>query len=85
MKITQSPKKVTTALIGLYQKTLSPDHGWLKAKHPYGYCRFYPTCSEYARTAVGKHGVLKGAALSVKRLLRCHPWAEPKIDHVPNL
>ena len=85
MKITQIPKHFVIASIGLYQKTLSPDHGWFKARHPYGYCRFYPTCSEYAQAAVAKHGVFKGAVLSVGRLLRCHPWAEPKIDNVPNL
>jgi putative membrane protein insertion efficiency factor len=84
MKITQIPKNTLLAVIWVYQKTLSPDHGWFKARHPHGYCRFYPTCSEYAKEAVTKHGVLKGLWLSGKRLIRCHPWAEPKIDNVPN-
>ena len=38
-------------LIIAYQKTLSPDHGWLKYRHPYGFCHFYPSCSEYAKQA----------------------------------
>lgn len=76
-------KAFVLGLIRLYQKTLSPDHGWYKQNHPYGYCRFYPSCSEYAHQAVSLHGVAKGSALSASRLLRCHPWSEPKVDPVP--
>ena len=36
-------------------------------------CRFTPTCSQYAIEAIGKHGALKGLALAVRRLARCHP------------
>jgi putative membrane protein insertion efficiency factor len=46
-------------------------------------CRFYPTCSEYAREAVVKYGALKGAKLAVFRLLRCHPFHPGGIDPVP--
>lgn len=84
MKITQIPKNILLAVIWVYQKTLSPDHGWPKVFHPHGYCQFYPTCSEYAKQAVAKQGALKGLWLSGKRLIRCHPWAEPRIDNVPN-
>lgn len=45
-------------------------------------CRFYPTCSEYAAEAVGKYGVFKGAVLSVKRILRCHPFHPGGYDPV---
>lgn len=85
MKILETPQKLILSAISLYQKTLSPDHGWFKARYPHGFCRFYPSCSEYARQAVDKHGTLKGSALAAARLTRCHPWAEPKIDNVPNL
>ncbi|HEX9143735.1 MAG TPA: membrane protein insertion efficiency factor YidD [Candidatus Binatia bacterium] len=37
-------------------------------------CRFYPTCSVYTSRAVLKHGIVKGLALSLRRLSRCHPW-----------
>ena len=43
-------------------------------------CRFSPTCSEYARLAVIKHGALRGSFFAVSRLLRCHPWHPGGID-----
>jgi len=70
-------------LIFLYQKTLSPDHGPLKRFFPNGYCRFYPSCSEYSRQAFEKHGFLRGWWLMIRRILKCHPWHPPEIDHIP--
>ena len=46
-------------------------------------CRFTPTCSEYARQALIKHGPIKGMYLAVRRLLRCHPWGGSGYDPVP--
>lgn len=46
-------------------------------------CRYTPTCSEYARQAIIKHGPLKGLYLAVKRILRCHPWGGSGYDPVP--
>ena len=46
-------------------------------------CRFYPTCSAYAVEAVMEHGILKGGWLTLRRLARCHPWAEGGVDPVP--
>lgn len=46
-------------------------------------CRFYPSCSEYARLALVKHGPIKGLWLSLKRVLRCHPWHPGGHDPVP--
>ena len=46
-------------------------------------CRFTPTCSEYARQAIVKHGPFKGFYLAVRRLLRCHPWGGSGYDPVP--
>ncbi len=48
-----------------------------------GSCRFTPSCSEYARDAIGLHGVLAGGWLAVKRLVRCHPWGSSGVDPVP--
>lgn len=46
-------------------------------------CRFTPTCSQYALEALRKHGLFKGGWLTVKRLLRCHPWGGSGYDPVP--
>ena len=46
-------------------------------------CRHLPTCSQYAKDAVIVHGPLHGSYYALKRILRCHPWAEPKVDPVP--
>lgn len=46
-------------------------------------CRYTPTCSQYAIDAVKKHGPFKGVWLTVKRLLRCHPWGGSGYDPVP--
>lgn len=75
-------RKIVIGLIRLYQRTLSPDHGWLKARHPHGYCRFHPTCSEYTAQAVGRYGVLRGGWMGIKRIARCNPLAKPAVDPV---
>ena len=47
-------------------------------------CRFYPTCSDYARLAVEEHGAAKGLVLAVRRILRCHPYHPGGYDPVPH-
>lgn len=47
-------------------------------------CRFFPTCSNYASTAIRQHGAAKGSVLTVKRLCKCHPWHAGGFDPVPN-
>ncbi|MEA1936496.1 MAG: membrane protein insertion efficiency factor YidD [Patescibacteria group bacterium] len=77
-------KQTILKLIKLYQKTLSVDHGlfsFLSSSFSIG-CRFQPTCSEYAYQAVEKYGALKGVFLSVKRILRCHPFSKGGFDPV---
>ena len=46
-------------------------------------CRFTPTCSEYARQAIMKHGPFKGLYLAIWRILRCNPWGGSGYDPVP--
>jgi uncharacterized protein len=46
-------------------------------------CRYVPTCSNYALDAVEGHGALRGSALTVRRLFRCHPWGGHGWDPVP--
>lgn len=76
-------KYIAMFFIKVYQHTLSPDHGPLKAMYPNGYCRFQPTCSQYSYTAIEKYGIIKGSWLGLKRILRCNPWHEPGHDPVP--
>jgi putative membrane protein insertion efficiency factor len=63
-------------LIRGYQYLLSP---WLG-----NHCRFYPSCSSYALTAIERFGALRGSGLALRRLLRCHPWHPGGIDPVPD-
>jgi uncharacterized protein len=67
-------------LIKCYQRTFSPDHGWGRLIYPSAGCRYYPSCSEYARQSILKQGVARGTWEAAKRLWRCHPWAEGGID-----
>lgn len=78
-------KTLVLSAISAYQKTLSPDHG-VVGKAIFGAaCRFTPTCSSYTYEAVSRYGVLKGLALGLKRIIRCHPFAKGGSDPVPNL
>ena len=63
------------ALVRLYQWTLSPLIGPV--------CRYDPSCSDYAREALARHGALRGGWLAVRRILRCHPWGGQGHDPVP--
>ena len=74
-------RSIILYFIKIYQSTLSPDHSLLgKHKHPYGYCRYYPSCSAYSYDAIAKYGIMKGSWLSAKRIVRCNPWSKGGID-----
>ena len=73
-------KKFLILLINFYQKTLSPDTGMKKGQHPFGYCKYYPTCSEYMKQSLEKKGVLIGLIKGFYRILRCNPWSKGGVD-----
>ena len=68
-------RAILIALIRVYQLLVSPLLG--------NHCRFYPSCSQYAREAVEQYGVLRGSWLAIQRLSRCHPWHPGGVDPVP--
>jgi len=55
----------------------------LRSGRPTG-CRYLPTCSVYAEEAIRGHGPVRGSALAVRRLARCHPWGGHGVDPVPD-
>ncbi len=67
--------KCLLLLIRIYQNALSP---LLPAR-----CRFYPTCSEYARLSLLWHGPWRGLLLAMRRVMRCHPLGGQGLDFVP--
>lgn len=67
-------------MIRMYQKTLSPDHGPLRALYPNGYCRFHPTCSEYGYQSIKHQGLVIGGARTAWRIARCNPWSKGGVD-----
>ncbi len=67
------------ALLAFYKRWLSPALHAISA----GGCKYLPTCSEYAATAIATHGAMRGSALAAWRLLRCHPFSRGGFDPVP--
>lgn len=75
------PRNIVIGLIWLYQKLFSPDHSfWAKAIHLNGFCKYYPTCSQYMKKALKKYGLVRGLAKGFYRILRCNPWSEGGVD-----
>ena len=70
-------KAILLGLIRAYQFLLSP---WVGNQ-----CRYWPTCSDYAREAIDRHGAARGSWLAVRRLLRCSPWHDGGVDPVPDV
>jgi putative membrane protein insertion efficiency factor len=74
-RIRFTTKKAAIIAIKTYRTLISPFLG--------NNCRFYPSCSLYTQIAIERHGVCYGLWLSLKRLLKCHPWHQDGYDPVP--
>jgi uncharacterized protein len=68
-------KAVLLAALTLYRYAVRPLLG--------ANCRFYPSCSDYAREAIERHGASRGSWLTVRRIARCHPYHPGGYDPVP--
>jgi uncharacterized protein len=68
-------KRLLLALIGAYQRWISPS----RPRH----CRYEPTCSSYAAQSIGRFGAVRGTLLAAWRLLRCNPFSHGGFDPVP--
>lgn len=71
--------RVLDLVFAAYKRILSP------ILHSVGVsnCIFLPTCSEYARIALERHGLVRGTSLAMRRVARCHPWGKGGLDPVP--
>lgn len=67
-------KKLLLKIINIYQSLPLTSHYK---------CKYYPTCSNYAKEAIENYGILKGVYLSIKRILKCNPFSKGGIDFVP--
>ena len=68
-------KKIFISLINFSQKWISPFFQSIGV-----HCKYYPSCSEYMKQAIGKYGPLKGVFLGIKRLLKCNPFSKGGYD-----
>ena len=68
-----------TRLLDLYHALVAP----ILSAHSGSACRFDPSCSRYAKTALDRHGLRHGGYLAVRRMVRCHPWGGHGYDPVP--
>lgn len=75
VKVSNLLQKSLIFLLQVYRYLISPLMGYS--------CRFYPSCSEYARLAIVQHGSYIGLYMTIKRLLCCHPWHTGGYDPVP--
>lgn len=80
--IVRIPRLPILLLIKIYQKTISPDHGIFRSAFPNGYCRFYPSCSQYGFEVIKKRGLIVGLPLALWRVVRCNPWNQGGVDPV---
>ena len=78
------PDYIAVGLIKIYQVTLSTDHSFWARPDKYRVCTYYPSCSEFTRQAILKHGLFKGGIMGTKRIIDCNPFSHGGEDNVPD-
>ena len=69
------PRNAAFVLLKIYRLVVSPLYGDV--------CRYYPSCSAYTMRSIQSFGLVRGTWLGLRRLVRCHPWAEGGVDDIP--
>jgi putative membrane protein insertion efficiency factor len=69
------PRNAAVLLLRGYRTLISPLYGDV--------CRYYPSCSQFGLQAIQQRGLVFGSLLTLRRLVRCHPWARGGVDDVP--
>ena len=81
--IVRIPRYIASGVIRIYQFLLSTDHAFWARPDIFRICTYHPSCSEFARLAILKHGVILGSLMGIKRVIDCNPFSRGGYDPVP--
>lgn len=82
--IIKIPDYLAAGLIRVYQFTLSTDHSFWAKPEVFRICTYHPSCSEFTRQAILKHGLILGSLMGLKRIIDCNPFSKGGLDPVPD-
>lgn len=83
-QIIKLPRYAASGLIRIYQMLLSTDHAFWAHPKIFRICTYQPSCSEFTRLAILKHGVILGSVMGLKRIIDCNPFSHGGHDPVPD-
>lgn len=82
-KIIIIPRYIASGIIRIYQITLSTDHSFWAKPEVFRICTYSPSCSEFTRQSILKHGLFPGSIMGIKRIIDCNPLSKGGYDPVP--
>lgn len=77
------PRYLASGIIRVYQFLLSTDHSFWARPDVFRVCTYHPSCSEFTRQAILKHGIILGSIMGFKRIVDCNPFSRGGVDNVP--